>query len=299
MATSYRSRERLEMFHDQISPIEVQYMGVPGIPLPCVLAVDAIVNSDRPPLRASLVTYMRDRRSQQGEHLFLFWDWNWVPLTVVHSGFTSGYEGSGPRSLSLALSMINDREIPIQDIFVSHAEFSLIEERKLDSNLIERLRSVPDDPASLHQIVDFDLEQVKEQSFWATRHNPKMAFDFIDPAISKESRTLYPLDSWAAILKAFVVVEERIRLLIGESCGNNLTGEKLIATALRPEKGVLIDKSLPPSEQEGLFLLFKGAYQFVRNSRAHRLVKNSDAQLDIELLYLADLLLRLLPKNPP
>ena len=274
-------------------------MGIPGISKPCLLAVDVIVNSEEPPRKASLVTYMKDRHSLQGEHLFLFWDWLWAPLTVVHSGFASGYPGEGPRSLSMALSMIKDREIPINDIFVTHAEFDSIEERRFNATLIERLRSASDELASLHLIDDIHMEQIEGQTFWGTGAWPKMSFDFINSVISQEVRSLYFSNSEAAILKAFVMIEERIRALASQLKNNDLTGVNLITTALHHEKGVLTDKSLPRSEREGLYLLFRGAYQFVRNSRAHRVVKSSDKQLDIELLYLADLLLRLLPKTSP
>ena len=285
-----------------IRPEHVQYMGIPGISRPCLLAVDVIVNSEVPPSKASLVTYMPNPRSQQGEHLFLFWDWIWSPLTVVHSGFASGYGGvrsRGPRSLSMALSMIKDRGIPINNVSVSEVEFDSIENRRLNVNLIERLRIALDEPVSPHLIEDMHWEEVENQTFWSSVHDPRMNFDFIDPVISLESRSLYPDEASAAILKAFIVVEEQIRLLISQSEGENLTGERLITEAFRVGTGLLTDKSLPRSEQEGLLLLFKGAYQLVRNPRAHRVIKNADKQLDIELLYLADLLLRLLPGNSP
>ena len=288
------------MFQAQIEPREVQYMGMPGISAPCLWAVDAIVNSGNPPRKASVVTWMKDPRHLQGEHLFLFWDWNWVPLTVVHSGFASGYSGEGPRSFSTALCMIKDRAIPANDIFLEESAFYAIENRRLTPQLIERLRSADDSPTSWIGIAPIHWEQVENQTFWAMHHAPKMIFDHIDPEISNRCRSLYPQDPEAAVSRAFVVVEERLRALVAKSTGDvrDLTGSALITKALQVDKGVLTDDSLTRSEQEGLFLLFKGAYQFVRNPRAHRVVDDEDEHLAIDFMHLADLLLRILPDSP-
>ena len=289
------------MFQSPIRPEQVQYMGMPGISAPCLWAVDAIVSSEHPPRKASVVTWTKDRHNSQREHLFLFWDWNWVPLTVVHSGFASGYPGEGSRSFSIALSMIMDRAIPTNDIFLGRSEFYAIENRRLTPQQIELLRRADDQPTAWVGIVPSHWEQVENQTFWAMNHEPKMVFDHIDPDISKQCRSIYPYDPETAVAKAFIVVEERLRSLIGESGDRDevLTGEKLITRALRAENGVLTDQSRSRPEREGMFLLFKGAYQFVRNPRAHQVVDEDDKQLGIEYMYLADLLLRLLPKKPP
>ena len=287
------------MFETPIEPDDVQYMGVPGMPPPCLWAVDAIVNSEKPPRRASVVTWMKDGRNSQGRHLILFWYWNRVPLTVVHSGFASGYPGDGPRSFSIALSMIKERSIPTNDIILGESEFYAIENRKLTPQLIELLRTADDRPTSWIDIASIQCEQVKKQTFWATLHDPKMNFDHIDPEISKQCRNLYSQDPDAAVAWAFVVVEERLRALVGKSTGDvpNLTGDALITKALHVDNGVLSDGSLTRSEREGMLLLFKGAFQFVRNPRAHRVVNDDDEQLTIDFMHLADLLLRILPDS--
>ena len=289
------------MYQISLRPEEVQYMGMPGKSSPCLWAVDAIVNSEHPPRKASIVTWMKDRYDSQGEHLFLFWDWNLVPLTVVHSGFTSGYPGEGPRSFSMALCMIMDRLIPTNDIFLGQAEFYAIENRRLTPQLIELLRRADDKPAAWVEISPGHWQQVEDQAFWATHHEPKIVFDHIDPDISKQCRSIYLHDPGAAVAKAFIVVEERLRTLVGQSSEGEdpLIGERLITKALNPKNGILADESLTSSEREGLYLMFKGAYQFVRNPRAHRIVDENDTQLAVELLYHADLLLRLIPKRPP
>ena len=273
-------------------------MGMPGASNPCLWAVDTIVNSQSAPRKASVVTWMKDRHNLRGEHLFLFWDWNWVPLTVVHSGFASGYPGTAPKCFSAALSMIKDRAIPINEVFLDEFEFYSIENRKLTSNLIESLSNADDRPATWFGMTETHWSQVEGQTFWAGQHEPKMIFDFIDPEISMRCRNLYSQDPEAAISRAFVVVEERMRRRITTLHGQEgfLSGNELISRALNPKTGLLTDQSLSPPEREGMFFLFRGAFQFVRNPRAHRVVGVKDKQLDVEFIYLADLLLRILPE---
>ena len=291
------------MFQSHIQPEDVQYMGRAGDSEACLLAVDTIVNSQNPPGKASVVTHVTDRRNWHREHLLLFWDWNALELAVVHSGFASGYGSEGSRKFSEALCMLSDREIRTNEIYVEEAVFEAIEHRKLTTQLIEGLRSANagsvEEP--WHAIWERHQDEIETQTFWQMRHHPKPNFDFLDPELAERCRTLYAANVQAAIREAYLVVEERLRSMISDSDDSEdaLSGDKLLVKALHPETGKLTAKSLPRSEREGLFLMSKGAYQFVRNPRSHRIVDETDAQLAVELLYHADLLLRLLPNKPP
>ena len=288
------------MLESNIDPAEIQYMGISDDVETCVLAIDTVVNSENPPRKASIVTWRKDRSNRIYRHLFLFWYWNHVPLTVVHSGFTSGYGGSGPHGFSEALCSILYREISTNEIFLSESEFNAIEKRRLTPKIIERLRTADDMPFEFpwHWIMPRHSE-ITESEFWAQRHNPKMVFDFLDNEISKQCRKLYPLNREESVFVAFKVVEERLRALMSKSNDyqEDLTSDRLITRALNPTSGILTDKGLSPSEREGMHLMFKGAFQFVRNPRAHRIIDNQDEQHSIELMYLANLLLRILPEE--
>ena len=62
------------MLREPIQPYEIQYMGIPGRPGPCLKAVDTILNSQHPPKDVTLVTHITDVENQQAEHLFIFWN---------------------------------------------------------------------------------------------------------------------------------------------------------------------------------------------------------------------------------
>ena len=285
------------------SPDDVQYMGIPGISEQCLLAVDTIVNSQRLPERASLVTHKELPRSSKAEHLFLFWGWNHVPLTVVHSGFASGYGGEGPRTFSMALCMIRDKAVPINELRVHKGLFNAIEERRPTQVMLDQLR-VQGEPMEqwIGVYVWEEHEQmVQDRTFWPMWHRPNLAFDFLDPELAERCQSLFPAKVEAAVREAFLVVEARLRDVMEASIeeGEAPTGMALISEALRPNGGILTDESLPPSEREGLHHLFRGAFQYVRNPRAHRFVDEKDPQRAIEFVYLADLLLRCLPAGLP
>ena len=89
------------------------------------------------------------------------------------------------------------------------------------------------------------------------------------------------------------MVEKRLRQSVDAP---HAYGSQLIKDALDPDKGVLTDRNKSRQEQEGLYALFTGAMRFARNPRSHRFLDEADNQLDIKLIYLADLLLRVLPK---
>ena len=285
------------MFEETLFPQDIQYMGMPGASRACLAAVDTIVNSEIPPTRASVVTWMKDRIESQDEHLFLFWDWNHVPMTVVHSGFASGYPGEAPRSFSEALCMVIDRQIPITQIFVGKVDFDAIEERRLTREIIQMLRNSDERPilGRWYEIYDTHWEEVENQTFWTQRHSVKLNFDHLDSEIATRCRILYAQDPAAAVSSAMKIVEQRLCIVLNKPSG---FGIRLITEAFDPNKGVLTDKTLPKSEREGIFQLFGGAMKSVRNPMSHRFIDKEDEQLYIDLIYLADHLLRKLPPLP-
>lgn len=119
--------------------IKVQCLGMSGISLPCLLAIEAILDSKELPERATIVTYVKGRRSRKEVHLFLFHDWCHVPLTVVKSGFASGYPGEAPEAFSLAICMIRSKAIPIYEFDAGMTEFRLIGQGRIDKLLHQRI----------------------------------------------------------------------------------------------------------------------------------------------------------------
>ena len=112
---------------------QIQYLGVPGIIDKCLIAISAILNSGCLPESATVVTFEVQRGKTLVEHhLFLFWNWGSFPLTIVPSGFSSGYSGGGPTAFSLALCMIKSKQVPIYEYYTQDGNiFADIDENKI------------------------------------------------------------------------------------------------------------------------------------------------------------------------
>ena len=126
----------------RIDPMEIQYMGMLGHSRSCLAAVEDIVTSETPPTRATLVSSFDNDSIAQPiwMHLFLFWNWNYVPLTIVQSGFTSGFSGTGPGAFSLALCMIDSIGVQLDLKEVDAATFKEIENRRITHGIVESVR---------------------------------------------------------------------------------------------------------------------------------------------------------------
>jgi hypothetical protein len=101
-----------------------------------------------------------------------------------------------------------------------------------------------------------------------------------------------PLDT--IIREAGVVLEDRLRQVAGQA-GVGQHGTGLVEIALRPGRGVL-QFSQHPAEQEGVFMLYRGAMQFIRNPPMHNLIEYQSSTAQI-LLKMIDMLLRLLAEK--
>jgi hypothetical protein len=120
----------------------IQYLGS-GYTAPCLLAISAVLNSGTLPESAIIVSYFHQPISNppQGQHLFIFRDWWQFPITVVHNGFTSGYNGEGPSGFSLAICMIVEKGIPLSEIRVNKKSFLTIDQANAPIELFEKIFS--------------------------------------------------------------------------------------------------------------------------------------------------------------
>ncbi len=84
------------------------------------------------PTAATLVTKGELQPGENGNHCFILWDWI-LPMTIVPSGFSSGYGGTGPTGLALVLLMLAARDIPIYELSVDSGIFKRLDENWLSA----------------------------------------------------------------------------------------------------------------------------------------------------------------------
>jgi uncharacterized protein (TIGR02391 family) len=92
---------------------------------------------------------------------------------------------------------------------------------------------------------------------------------------------------------AFPLIEDRLRHKL--NVDRSRSGNNLIDYAFSTSTGKL-SISDSSSEQEGILLLFKGVFTFLRNPPAHTLSVEEGRDAAIKLLYMADLLLKIVEK---
>jgi hypothetical protein len=112
---------------------KVQYLGETGHTATCILAINAIINSGIFPEKATIVTNVTNRSSQpiQEDHLFIFWNWQYMPVVIIPSGFASGYPGEGPRGFQLTTCMIKEKGMPLDESFVDEPTFEALDKGKI------------------------------------------------------------------------------------------------------------------------------------------------------------------------
>jgi len=111
----------------------IQYLGESGITSKCLLAISSILNSGCLPESVTITTLGPEHHPSHvvEKHLFLFWNWGHFKLTIVPSGFASGYSGEGPMGFSLALCMIRSKQIPFYHMYVNETEFETINKGRI------------------------------------------------------------------------------------------------------------------------------------------------------------------------
>jgi uncharacterized protein (TIGR02391 family) len=94
-----------------------------------------------------------------------------------------------------------------------------------------------------------------------------------------------------AAFQAMKAVEVAVRTVAG--LGTDLIGVKLMRTAFGPENGPLTDMSAEPGERQGRMELFAGAIASYKNPHSHRDVNLDDPYEALEIIFLANHLLRI------
>lgn len=124
--------------------------------------------------------------------------------------------------------------------------------------------------------------------------NAKLGFEeLLHPVIMEHAFTQYSNGHYRdAVFNSIVAVFDLIR----ERTGLDLDGDKLVGTAFSIEKARLILSEIKSesgkSDQKGFMQIFSGAYQGIRNPKAHSLAHDLDKSKAAQYLVFASLLAR-------
>lgn len=97
---------------------------------------------------------------------------------------------------------------------------------------------------------------------------------------------------------AVLVVTKAVEVAVREAAGLGMDsyGTKLMAAAFKPGEGPLHDGEIPVGEQAGVMALYMGLIGALKNPSSHRQVDYDDPLEAVEVVYFADLLLRMLDR---
>jgi uncharacterized protein (TIGR02391 family) len=121
----------------------------------------------------------------------------------------------------------------------------------------------------------------------------RLALELHDRLGSRVRQLFESGDFEMAVVRAMREVEVRVRELSG--LPQSLIGTDLMKQAFR-DGGPLTDPAAPTGEQEAAMALYWGAIGLFRNPVSHREVEYEDATIASEVIFLADLLLRVLDR---
>lgn len=136
---------------------------------------------------------------------------------------------------------------------------------------------------------------LEEQNFEAYKKASLLPSENLDSIlIIKVKPTFIRGDYETAVFQSFKEVEVRVRKKSG--LPKTEIGVNLMRKAFKLENGLLTDKESLPSEQEAMMSLFAGALGVYKNPSSHRDVDFSDPGEVVDIIHLANNLLKIVDK---
>lgn len=263
---------------DTSSPAGIEYHGTAGASRECLAAVMNLIQTRAAIKRARIIT-APGAQSNRRHALLLTTEVG--DQIAVKSGFASGYGGTGPHCLSLALTfldihgteIINEWDAPAD--LIDRLDQSAL--TRADLATIEEGRTVQPSRWSDY-IYEDHFKQSLDGRLWR-QFEPVIPFSIIDPRLMDLARSFW-IDPDAALNRGYRRLEDTIRARIGSHASN--TG--LFAEAFTRSPPKLSWEVADESEKQGRANLFGAVFMAYRNPRAHREVPSADSLAELLLL---------------
>ena len=136
---------------------------------------------------------------------------------------------------------------------------------------------------------------IQEENFEAYK-KASLFPNYLDPVLIRAVKPMFIRGDYdTAVFRAFKEVEVRVRRKAGY--GNDKYGRDLMVQAFGPN-GPLTDKNATKGEKDAMREVFAGAISQCKNPSSHREVKFEDAGEVIDLICIANQLLRIVGRLP-
>lgn len=256
------------------APARIQYVGLAGISNECQDAVLRFLQYRDEITRVRILSCGRN-------HCLLL-TLNVGDIVAVKSGFSSGYRGTGPRTFSYVLQVLEAYDVEIDEYEVSSDIIERLDSSSLtrgDLAAIEEARPVR--PSRLYDyILDDDFDPTTPKALW--REFPcVIPLAIVDDRIADLAISFWQ-DADAKLLTGYRRLEDIVR----RRTGIDEHGARLFSEAFNPNNGRLTWQNVGDSERAGRMSLFTGSFASYRNNRAHREPKHSEEKSLLEFLLL-------------
>jgi uncharacterized protein Ymh len=246
----------------------IEYYGLPGVSAACQEAVARLLQFGDEITRARILSF-------SNRHCLLL-TVNAGDLIAVKSGFTSGYGGHGPRSLSYVLELMNRYKTEIDECEVDEALIERLDRSALTKVDVKKIETCK--PIRPSRWYDYVLQRHEDRGCAGTLWDefPRVIpFAIIDRRI-----TDLAISFWSAPDNILLTAYRRLEDIVRGRTRLEDHGAKLFGRAFGGEKPILRWKGVNGGEIAGRISIFTGAYMAHRNPRAHQeLESRSDNQL--------------------
>jgi uncharacterized protein (TIGR02391 family) len=252
----------------------IQYVGLPGVTHDCEQAVVRLIQCGENIERARIL-------SNSNEHCLLL-TVGVGDLIAVKSGFTSGYEGTGPHAFSYVLQLFDLHGVKIEEYDVGPELLASVDDAALSISDIDDLDARrPVRPSRWSDyVLEAHWERARNGTLWRD-FPPIIPFAIIDPRLADLAMSF-----WAGPDDRLLTGYRRLEDIIRKRTGIKESGSKLFSQAFAIENSKLVWKNIEASEQSGRANLFTGMWMAYRNPRAHRESRNYSEQHLSEFLLL-------------
>ena len=282
MAMTKKKEEKLVNIEELAG---IQYFGLGGVTQSCLEAIVRLVHYGDRINRARLLT------SKEHHHAFIL-DINNEETVAIKSGFASGYGGTGPKGLSIALQILYKHHVDIEEYEVND-EF--IERLDLSCLLREDLETLdnapPIRPSRYH---DYIYEHSPTPITGLQSYNSQVVkneFPVVIPFHILDDRLLefaliFSDNPDTAIKDGF----RRLETIISERANmHDEVGVKLFSSAFLGDAAPLTWEGEHKGEKVARAQMFTGTFGAYRNPRMHKEKKMTGAENLREFLLLNEL----------
>lgn len=256
---------------------EIQYLGTPYTQ-DCLEAICFILQTQ---------TYIEKALLLSCDHKHAYLIKSHRNTYIIRSGFTSGYQGEGPKGLASSLQLFLKHNIKVEEVYISKKIMKKVNQASLSDNQLENILKIEYiRPLQIHEYIYAiynTLEyQVKNDRYYPT----ELPYHLIDSRIL-DLALKFNDDPNRSIFNAFI----RLENIVQKRVNSDKHSSALFEYAFCTENPPLICKTGDKKASQATGRLFPNIYKAFRNEHAHNEVSKPLKTLIREFLLINELYL--------